>query len=280
MGKHFCVCNDANNLENESNIFSVMPKNKGLEKETIKTLNSDNQINQNYTTKSFQEDNYTNNYYALNFLVNEMYKNNDYNNYNNYNNKNNKLLSDINKHDNFHCTGKFNALQSNQNYQIPNGGIVNNDNNSLNISDKKINNSSGKNINKNEFSFTNFKPLYDGNKNDIEIKNNKDNNTNNSIGIYNNKYNITNKSSEYNDIQKIQENNFSICKDNNNENKILINKKNDNCNDYRYNNISQYSDVSDKEYLNNESNYYNSNKREENREIGSLYYEDSHNSEE
>ena len=213
MGKHFCVCNDANNLENESNIFSVMPKNKGLEKETIKTLNSDNQINQNYTTKSFQEDNNTNNYYALNILVNEMYKNNDYNN---YNNKNNKLLSDVNKHDNFHCTGKFNALQSNQNYQIPNGGIVNNDNNSLNISDKKINNSSGKNINKNEFSFTNFKPLYDGNKNDIEIKNNKDNNTNNSIGIYNNKYNITNKSSEYNDIQKIQENNFSICKDNNN----------------------------------------------------------------
>ena len=277
MGKHFCVCNDANNLENESNIFSVMPKNKGLEKETIKTLNSDNQINQNYTTKSFQEDNNTNNYYALNILVNEMYKNNDYNN---YNNKNNKLLSDVNKHDNFHCTGKFNALQSNQNYQIPNGGIVNNDNNSLNVSDKKINNSSGKNINKNEFSFTNFKPLYDGNKNDIEIKNNKDNNTNNSIGIYNNKYNITNKSSEYNDIQKIQENNFSICKDNNNENKILINKKNENYNDYRYNNISQYSDVSDKEYLNNESNYYNSNKREENREIGSLYYEDSHNSEE
>ena len=44
MGKNFCVCNDSNNQENESNIFSILNSNRHLEKETIKTL-SDNEIN-------------------------------------------------------------------------------------------------------------------------------------------------------------------------------------------------------------------------------------------
>ena len=280
MGKHFCVCNDANNLEIESNIFSGMQKNKHLGKETIKTLNSDNQINQNFTNKSFQDDNSTNNNnYSLNLFVNEMYKyNNKYRQ--DFNNNYNKPLSEINKHEGFQCSGKFNVLLSSQNYQIPNGGNDCKDNNSLNISDKNINNGDRK-INKNEFSFTNFKPFVDGNNN-IGIKDNKDNNTNNSIEINkNNKDNIINKSSEYNDTQKmIQNDDFPISKDDKIENGSSLNEKNDNYNDYRYNNISQYSDVSDKEYLNNESNYYNSNKREEERDIRSLYYEDSHNSEE
>ena len=280
MGKHFCVCNDANNLEIESNIFSGMQKNKHLGKETIKTLNSDNQINQNYTNKSFQDDNSTNNNnYSLNLFVNEMYKyNNKYRQ--DFNNNYNKPLSEINKHEGFQCSGKFNVLLSSQNYQIPNGGNDCKDNNSLNISDKNINNG-GRKINKNEFSFTNFKPFIDGNNN-IGIKDNKDNNTNNSIEINkNNKDNVINKSSEYNDTQKmIQNDDFPISKDDKIENGSSLNEKNDNYNDYRYNNISQYSDVSDKEYLNNESNYYNSNKREEERDIRSLYYEDSHNSEE
>ena len=280
MGKHFCVCNDANNLEIESNIFSGMQKNKHLGKETIKTLNSDNQINQNYTNKSFQDDNSTNNNnYSLNLFVNEMYKyNNKYRQ--DFNNNYNKPLSEINKHEGFQCSGKFNVLLSSQNYQIPNGGNDCKDNNSLNISDKNINNG-GRKINKNEFSFTNFKPFIDGNNN-IGIKDNKDNNTNNSIEINkNNKDNVINKSSEYNDTQKmIQNDDFPISKDDKIENGSSLNEKNDNYNDYRYNNISQYSDVSDKEYLNNESNYYNSNKREEDRDIRSLYYEDSHNSEE
>ena len=280
MGKHFCVCNDANNLEIESNIFSGMQKNKHLGKETIKTLNSDNQINQNYTNKSFQDDNSTNNNnYSLNLFVNEMYKyNNKYRQ--DFNNNYNKPLSEINKHEGFQCSGKFNVLLSSQNYQIPNGGNDCKDNNSLNISDKNINND-GRKINKNEFSFTNFKPFIDGNNN-IGIKDNKDNNTNNSIEINkNNKDNVINKSSEYNDTQKmIQNDDFPISKDDKIENGSSLNEKNDNYNDYRYNNISQYSDVSDKEYLNNESNYYNSNKREEDRDIRSLYYEDSHNSEE
>ena len=280
MGKHFCVCNDANNLEIESNIFSAMQKNKHLGKETIKTLNSDSQINQNYTNKSFQDDNSTNNNnYSLNLFVNEMYKyNNKYRQ--DFNNNYNKPLSEINKHEGFQCSGKFNVLLSSQNYQIPNGGNDCKDNNSLNISDKNINNG-GRKINKNEFSFTNFKPFIDGNNN-IGIKDNKDNNTNNSIEINkNNKDNVINKSSEYNDTQKmIQNDDFPISKDDKIENGSSLNEKNDNYNDYRYNNISQYSDVSDKEYLNNESNYYNSNKREEERDIRSLYYEDSHNSEE
>ena len=280
MGKHFCVCNDANNLEIESNIFSAMQKNKHLGKETIKTLNSDSQINQNYTNKSFQDDNSTNNNnYSLNLFVNEMYKyNNKYRQ--DFNNNYNKPLSEINKHEGFQCSGKFNVLLSSQNYQIPNGGNDCKDNNSLNISDKNINNDNRK-INKNEFSFTNFKPFIDGNNN-IGIKDNKDNNTNNSIEINkNNKDNVINKSSEYNDTQKmIQNDDFPISKDDKIENGSSLNEKNDNYNDYRYNNISQYSDVSDKEYLNNESNYYNSNKREEERDIRSLYYEDSHNSEE
>ena len=280
MGKHFCVCNDANNLEIESNIFSAMQKNKHLGKETIKTLNSDSQINQNYTNKSFQDDNSTNNNnYSLNLFVNEMYKyNNKYRQ--DFNNNYNKPLSEINKHEGFQCSGKFNVLLSSQNYQIPNGGNDCKDNNSLNISDKNINNG-GRKINKNEFSFTNFKPFIDENNN-IGIKDNKDNNTNNSIEINkNNKDNVINKSSEYNDTQKmIQNDDFPISKDDKIENGSSLNEKNDNYNDYRYNNISQYSDVSDKEYLNNESNYYNSNKREEDRDIRSLYYEDSHNSEE
>ena len=280
MGKHFCVCNDANNLEIESNIFSAMQKNKHLGKETIKTLNSDSQINQNYTNKSFQDDNSTNNNnYSLNLFVNEMYKyNNKYRQ--DFNNNYNKPLSEINKHEGFQCSGKFNVLLSSQNYQIPNGGNDCKDNNSLNISDKNINNDNRK-INKNEFSFTNFKPFIDENNN-IGIKDNKDNNTNNSIEINkNNKDNVINKSSEYNDTQKmIQNDDFPISKDDKIENGSSLNEKNDNYNDYRYNNISQYSDVSDKEYLNNESNYYNSNKREEERDIRSLYYEDSHNSEE
>lgn len=268
MGKYFCVCNDANNLETESNIFSGIQKSKHLEKETIKTLNSDNQINQNYTNKSFQDDNSTNNNnYSLNAFVNEMYKNN------------NKPLSEVNKHEGFQCSGKFNVLLSNQNYQIPNGGNDCNDNNSLNISDKNINNG-GRKINKNEFSFTNFKPFTDGNNN-IGIKDNKDNNTNNSIEINkNNSDNIINKSNENNDTQKIIQNDFPIFKEDKIENGSSVNEKSDSYNDYRYNNISQYSDVSENEYLNNESNYYNSNKREENRDIQSLYYEDSHNSEE
>ena len=69
---------------------------------------------------------------------------------------------------------------------------------------------------------------------------------------------------EINEKQIISGNNYL-----NSKNNIIENgnskEKNENS-DYKYNNISQYSDISDRDYLNNESKNYNSNKREENRE--------------
>ena len=285
MGKNFCVCNEIlNNGENESNIFSVMNNNKHLEKETIKTLNSENQIIQNSMFKTIQDDISTNNN-GFSSLLYDMYKNNNSNKSEN----NNKLLSEINKNDNFQCSGKFNVLQTNSNIQIANGGNDNNENNSSNNNDSKNinNNINGGNLiskNKNELGFISFKSF------NVEPKENKDNNTNNSnsqkiennLEINNslNKYNIIeNGNSGYIDTQKrelkLEKNGFSICKDNN------INfptEKNNNLSEYRYNNISQYSDVSENEdYLNYESNYYNSNKREENRDNQSLFDEESEN---
>ena len=242
MGKNFCVCNDGSNQEIESNIFSGLQDNKHLEKETIKTL-SDNQITQNFTTKSFQDCNSINNY-GFKIPGNEKNKN-DNNNLNNYF-YNNKHISDINRHDNFQCSGKFNVITINQN--TSNGGKEQNDKNSFNNSDKNK-----MFLNKNEFSFNNFKTFIDGN-NKITNKDNKNNNINFCKEINNNKKpNIFNVNNKKNDIQKIEKE----CKD-------IKNGIGDN---YRCNNISQYSDDTDKEYLNNESNYYNSNKREENRDI-------------
>ena len=285
MGKNLCVCNGIlNNGENESNIFSVITNNKLLEKETIKTLNSDNQINQNSIYKTIQDDSSTNNN-GFSTLLYDMYKNNS-----NKKEINNKLSSEINKNDNFQCSGKFNVLHTNSNNQLANGGIDNYDNNSSKNNDSKNmnNNINGGNLlnkNKNEFGFISFKSF------NVEPKENKDNNTNNSnsqkiennLEINNslNKYNIIeNGNSGYIDTQKrelkLEKNGFSICKDNN------INfptEKNNNLSEYRYNNISQYSDVSENEdYLNYESNYYNSNKREENRDNQSLFDEESENS--
>ena len=96
MGKNFCVCNDAlSKKDTESNIFAGMANNKNLEKETIKTLNSTNTINQNSEKKTFQDEKSSrnNNNYGFNVFLNEMYKNN------------NKLLSEKNKNDNLHCSG-------------------------------------------------------------------------------------------------------------------------------------------------------------------------------
>ena len=267
MGKSFCVCNNANQ-ENDTDIFSKnQNNNKPLERDTIKTLNS---INQTSGYKTIQDDNSTDKNYALNILLNEMYKNK---NNNNADNKN-KLLSDTNKNENFNCSGKFHVLQTNSNQQIINGGNENDANNSLNISENK--NIYNNNINKNEMGFTSFKSFFDCNNNNNtgEMRINKDNNTDHSLNNGIIKKEITNKSSEFNDTQKREQNSFSICKDNKNENGNLNND-----NDFRYNNISQYSDVSDKDYLNNESNYYNSNKREENRDNQSLYNEESQNTE-
>lgn len=271
MGKNFCVCNDAfNNQGTESNIFSGMSNNRHLEKDTIKTLNSVNQVNQTTENKTIQDDNSSNSY-NLNAFENEIYKNN----YNKLMN-NNKSLS---KNDNFQCSGKFNILETNPNQQLSNGANEKNENNFSYINDNKninSNNGIGNIVKKNELGFVSFKSFYDINNNTGEIKENKDNNTNNSIDIKkNNKQEGKDKKNEYDDKQKIEKNSFSICRGNINENGTSK-EKNENS-DYRYNNISQYSDISDKDYLNNESNYYNSNKREENRENHLLFDEDNQN---
>ncbi len=254
MGTNFCVCNDGSNQEKESNIFSGMQNNKCLEKETIRTLSfSDNQTLNFYTNKSFQDYKSNNNNCGLNILTNEMKKNDNYNFFSNSNN-NNTFMTNLNKNDNFQCSGKFNVLMSNQ--KTSNGAKENYDNNSLNNSDKNSNKGNNeKIISNNAFSFNNLKTFIDGNNN-IAIRYNKDNNIDNEIynEIYNNqKPNNANKKNEKNNIQNVEQN----SKENIND-KIISN---------RYNNISQYDDESDKDYLNNESNYYNSNKREENRNI-------------
>ena len=263
MGKNFCVCNDIlNNHETESNIFSGMPKNRHIEKEAIKTLNSVNQVNQTSENKTIQDDNSSNSY-RLNVFENEIYKNN----FNKLQNSNKYL----NKSDNFQCSGKFNVLQTNQNQQLSNGGNEKNEICSLNDNKNIYNNGSVNIVKKNELGFVSFKSFYEINNNTGE-KENKDNNTNNSVDI-NNK-NKEENLEKNNDKTKIEQNSFSICKKNN-ENGNLKNENSD----YRYNDISQYSDISDKDYLNNESNYYNSNKREENRENYSLSDEENQNQE-
>ena len=292
MGKNFCICNDGANHENESNMFSIMPNNKPLEKDTIKTIktfNSENTINQNNSVnKTYQDDNY-----ALNTLLNKVYKKN-----NNNISDNSKLRSEINKNDNFQCSGKFNILNISTNNHPPyeENDNYNQNNNSMNVKEsQKINNTT----NKNEFGFTSFKSFFDNNNNNksgVE-KENKDNNTNQSknlkfeqsLGKYKN---ITingnsqdiNKSNDYskdkrNKELKLENNGFSICRDNAN-NSALKNKDN-NYSENRYNDISQYSDDVNynnyEDYLFNESNYYNSNQREENRNNQSLFDEQNEN---
>ena len=212
MGKNFCVCNNQNIKENESSIFSGINSKRHLEKETIKTLNSDNQMNQTSIYKSNNDENSSKNNYSLNIFVNEIYKNN---NFNKTKNSNNKMLSEINKNDNFQCSGKFHVLQTNSNHQITNGGNEVADNNSNNVKDNKnvYNNGVGGNItNKNDFGFTSFKSFFDNNNNTSEKKENKDNNTNISISISKegnqnldlNKTNKINKVGEYNDTQNLE----------------------------------------------------------------------------
>jgi hypothetical protein len=266
-----------------------MKNNNRLEKETIKTLNSENQINQNSIYRTYQDDNSSKNC-PLSTLLNEIYKNN--------NPENNKLLSEVNKYDNFHCSGKFNIIQTSSN-NIPNGGNENYDNNDDNSLDNNNNKDSNNNVNggnylnksKNEFGFTSFKSFFDNNNKDNNMDNNKDNNTNNStsqkIEEINDKYNGNKNAKEnfesngYNGVQnkdiKPKTNIDSMGKENNNNNQSSsLTERNVNYSE-RYNNFSQYSDSinNNDNYLNYESNYSNSNKREEIKDIRSLYHEES-----
>ena len=79
---------------------------------------------------------------------------------------------------------------------------------------------------------------------------------------------------ENNDYKEI----INELKNKNNENGSSLNERNVNYSQLRYNEISKYSDVSDDDYLNYESNYTNSNKREANRDEHSLFDDDENNS--
>ena len=88
------------------------------------------------------------------------------------------------------------------------------------------------------------------------------------------------KSKEFDNIKNdnINKNNineFNIHgKEKNKENGSPLYERNVNYENIKYNDISKYSDIDDEDFLNYESNYTNSNKREENRDEQSLFDDD------
>ena len=102
-----------------------------------------------------------------------------------------------------------------------------------------------------------------------EKKENKDNNMTISQQI--------DKSKEFNNIKNdnINKNNINELniqgKEKNKENGSPLYERNVNYENIKYNDISKYSDIDDEDFLNYESNYTNSNKREENRDEQSLF---------
>jgi hypothetical protein len=53
MGNKICVCDGDINNEKESNIFSVFPQAKNIQKDELKTLTLENKITQGSNYKSF-----------------------------------------------------------------------------------------------------------------------------------------------------------------------------------------------------------------------------------
>lgn len=245
MGTDFCVCNYINKSESESNIFSGFFTKKIIKEEESKTISTDNQLNINSIYKTNQEESNTSNYY-LNTGTNDLEKIlNNTKNDNNLSQKN-KLLSDLKKNDNFIYSGKFN----------------------VNISTQKIKEEPNENMEKNSSNLNENNNLIINKNNDvglISFKSFCDNNTLKRIK--------TNKESNLVSSKELNNKNtydINIMKDGK-ENK-LISSQNSNLR-LSKNNISRYSDG---DFLNNESNYTNSNQREENRNNqSSLFEEDS-----
>ena len=287
MGNNFCVCDGDSNNEKESNIFSIIPQTKNISKEEFKTLTLENKMTQGSAYKSFMDDSSSLNNKIDDFL-NELYKNK-----NNAEGNDEQIKSENkNSKNTFHCSGKFNIPNNNQISNVSNGKS-NNDINFINENGSKEIVNGAETLKKNDLGFVSFKSLIVDNNHNIQMKTNKDN-----IEYKENKDNIINKGNkvnkdnnmtisqkidkskefEENDDNNIQNNNnfiYSIVnKKNNNENGNSLNERNVNYGQLRYNEISKYSDVSDEDYLNNESNYTNSNKREENRNEQSLFDEE------
>ena len=273
MGNKICVCDGDSQNENESNatiinssIFAIFPQAKNLEKPEFKTLNLENKITQGSAYKSFMDDSSSLANKYDNYLS-EIYKSK-----NNSQKINGKIISEIKEEDNnFQCSGKF---------KIPNNQPINNilngknniDNYSLNIKEnKEIYNNGADNLKKNEFGFPSFKSLIVDNNHNIHLKNSKENKDNNMT--VSNEYDKLKESNENEVNQKDYKELTNGLKNKIYENGNTLNERNFNYNQLRYNDISKYSDVSDEDYLNYESNYTNSNKREENRNEQSLFDE-------
>ena len=271
MGNKICVCDGDSHNEKESNIFSILSKTNTNRNDELKTLALENKATQGSCYKSFMDDNSSLNNKLDNFLS-EIYKSNK-----NSQKIEEEIIPETNREDNnFHCSGKFEIPKNNMANSIPNGKTNMEDNIMNNGESKEINNN-GKEIikNNNQLGFVSFKSLIVDNNHNIHLKDNRQNKDNNMT--ISNEYNKIKES----DVNKsITNNNNELIKMNtnkNNENGNPLHERNINYGQLRYNDISKYSDVSDEDYLNYESNYTNSNKREENRDEQSLFDEEQDN---
>ena len=263
MGNKICVCDGDINNEKESNIFSVFPQAKNIQKNELKTLTLENKITQGSNYKSFIIDDNSSLNNKLDNFLSEIYRSK-----NNSQKLEGETIPENKKEDNnFHCSGKFKTSEEHHSNIIQNGKN-NIDNESLNNKEnKEINNNGLDNLKKNEFGFVSFKSLIVDNNHNIQLKDNKQNKDNNMT--VSNEYDKMKETKENNDYKEI----INELKNKNNENGSSLNERNVNYSQLRYNEISKYSDVSDDDYLNYESNYTNSNKREANRDEQSLFDE-------
>ena len=268
MGNNFCVCDGDSHNEKESNIFSVISPSKNISKEELKTLALENKITQNSNYKTFLDDTSSMNNKLDNFL-NEIYKSKQ-----TISQKDEQPIITENNN-NFHCSGKFNIPSNNQIYNIPNGK----DNTNINFQNIQDNNEKIVNVidslKKNDLGFVSFKSLIIDNNHNIQMKEKKENKDNNMTISQQ-----IDKSKEFDNIKNdnINKNNINELniqgKEKNKENGSPLYERNVNYENIKYNDISKYSDIDDEDFLNYESNYTNSNKREENRDEQSLFDDD------
>ena len=247
MGNKICVCDGDIHNEKESNIFSIFPQTKNIQKEELKTLTLENKITQGSNYKSFIIDDNSSINNKLDNFLSEIYRSK-----NNSQQLEGEIIPENKKEDNnFRCSGKF-KISEDQNPNNIQKGKNNIDNDSLNNKEnKEINDKGLDHLKKNEFGFVSFKSLIVDNNHNIQLKENKQNKDN---------------KKDYKEI-------INEYKIKNNVNGGSLNERNVNYSQMRYNDISKYSDVSDEDYLNYESNYTNSNQREENRDEQSLFDE-------
>ena len=265
MGNNFCVCDGDSNKEKESNIFSIISHSNNIPKKELKALALENKITQNSNYKTFLDDSSSMNNKLDNFL-NEVYKTK-----NTISQKDEQPLEKGNNN-NFHCSGKFNISSNNQTYNLPNGKD-NNNNDSQNIQENNEKNINGvNNLKKNELGFISFKSLIVDNNHNIQMKQKIENKDNNMTFSQQTDKNKENHNTKNNNINQYDINELSIKKkDGNKENGSPLYERNMNYENFKYNDISKYSDIDNDDYLNYESNYTNSNKREENRDEQSLF---------